>query len=156
MGRSGYSEGGDLNNWDLIRWRGQVASAIRGKRGQAFLKELLAALDALPEKRLVENELEAHGEVCTLGALGKARGIDMAKIDPEDRSTVAGTFGIAEPMAAEIMFENDGDFWWGNETPEQRFDRMRRWVVASIKSPNPLSSPHDTQAERSSDVGTKT
>ena len=38
MSRSGYSD--DLDNWDLIRWRGQVSSAIRGKRGQGFLREL--------------------------------------------------------------------------------------------------------------------
>lgn len=33
MSRSGYSE--DLDMWDLIRWRGAVKSALRGKRGQA-------------------------------------------------------------------------------------------------------------------------
>jgi hypothetical protein len=37
MSRSGYSD--DLENWSLIRWRGAVASAIRGRRGQAFLRE---------------------------------------------------------------------------------------------------------------------
>ena len=31
MSRSGYEDG--LEMWDLIRWRGAVASAIRGKRG---------------------------------------------------------------------------------------------------------------------------
>jgi hypothetical protein len=46
MSRSGYSD--DHSEWDLIRWRGAVASAIRGKRGQAFLRELLVALDAMP------------------------------------------------------------------------------------------------------------
>lgn len=45
MSRSGYSE--ELDQWDLIRWRGQVASAIRGKRGQAFLRAMLAALSLL-------------------------------------------------------------------------------------------------------------
>src|SRR5262245_16738600 len=36
-----------------MRWRGAVHAAIFGKRGQAFLTELLAALDALPEKKLL-------------------------------------------------------------------------------------------------------
>jgi hypothetical protein len=43
--------------WSHIRWRGAVASAIRGGRGQAFLREMLAAMDAMPVKRLVANEL---------------------------------------------------------------------------------------------------
>jgi hypothetical protein len=65
VSRSGYSDG--CEGWDLIRWRGAVESAIRGKRGQAFLKELLAALDALPEKKLVANELVTlQGQVCIL------------------------------------------------------------------------------------------
>lgn len=48
MSRSEYSE--NLDSWSLIRWRGQVVSAIRGKRGQAFLRELVDALEAMPEK----------------------------------------------------------------------------------------------------------
>lgn len=56
MSRSGYSD--DIDNWDLIKWRGQVASAIRGKRGQLFLRELLAALDALPNAHQLVQEIE--------------------------------------------------------------------------------------------------
>lgn len=82
MSRSGYST--DLDDWDLIRWRGQVASAIRGKRGQKFLVDLLAALDALPQKSLIVDELQEEGQVCAIGALGLSRGLDMSKIDPED------------------------------------------------------------------------
>ena len=48
MSRSGYSDDID-DNWAHIMWRGRVASSIRGKRGQAMLRELLAALDAMPE-----------------------------------------------------------------------------------------------------------
>lgn len=55
MSRSGYSEIDD--QWATIRWRGQVASVKRGQKGQAFFRELLAALDALPEKRLISGEL---------------------------------------------------------------------------------------------------
>lgn len=50
MSRSGYSDDYDFDNWQLIRWRGAVNSAINGRRGQAFLKELLTAIEALPEK----------------------------------------------------------------------------------------------------------
>lgn len=58
MSRSDYSE--DLDMWDLIRWRGQVASAIRGKRGQKLLRDLAAALDAMPVKALIADELQTE------------------------------------------------------------------------------------------------
>lgn len=129
----------------MIRWRGAVASAIRGKRGQSFLREMLAALDALPEKKLIRNELaepnyvtishwglhEGLPDVCAIGAVGLARGIDMSEIDPEDRDTVGGIFGIAPALAAEIVYEND-ETYWGRDTPEYRFTRMRAWVVSHI------------------------
>src|SRR5437879_4918550 len=99
MSRSGYSDDGD-NDWGLICWRGAVASAIKGKRGQEFLYEMLHALAALPERKLIANDLEAEGSVCALGAVGKARGIDMKGIDPEDREKVAEVFGIAPALAA--------------------------------------------------------
>jgi len=99
MTRSGYSD--DCEQWSLIRWRGAVASSLRGERGQAFLREMIEALDALPEKALVENALEKDGEVCAMGAVGLKRGIDMSKVDPEDREQVAETFGISPAMAAQ-------------------------------------------------------
>jgi len=130
MSRSGYSD--DCDGWALIRWRGAVASAMRGQRGQAFLKEMLAALDALPEKRLVRGELEADGAVCAIGSVGKARGVDMSKIDPYDRETVAVTFGVAEALAAEVMDVNDEQGGY-RETPEARYARVRRWVEEQLK-----------------------
>lgn len=124
-------------------WRGAVASAIRGRRGQAFLEEMLAAFDALPERKLIENSLiENDGAVCALGAVGKARALDMQKIDPEDHETVAGAFGVAHALACEIMFENDeGAGYWAKETPEQRFERMRRWVESLISRPQASAMP---------------
>jgi len=133
MSRSGYSEDyGCDNQWDLIRWRGAVASAIRGARGQLFLKEMLAAFDAIEPKRLIANDLIKGGEVCAIGSVGIKRGVDMTKFDPDDREGVAGVFGISPAMAAEIAFENDegGPY---NETPENRYARMRRWIEAQIK-----------------------
>ncbi len=132
MSRSGYSDDFCGNEWDLIRWRGAVASAIRGRKGQAFLKEMLGVLDSMESKRLIDNELAIGGEVCAIGAVGRARGLDMSGIDPEDRSTVAGTFGIAEALAAEIVWENDED-GFSKETPEARYQRMRQWVQSHIK-----------------------
>jgi len=134
MSRSGYSE--DYDGWDfpelaMGRWRGVVLSATRGKRGQAFLKDLLAALDAMPEKRLIADDLERNGEFCTIGALGHKRGVDMSKLDPDDYDSVAATFGIASPLAQEVVFMNDEGFHC--KTPEERWHKMRNWVASQIK-----------------------
>ena len=133
MSRAGYNEvDGDYTEWNLICWRGAVTSAIKGKRGQTFLREMLAALDAMPVKRLIAADLERDGEVCAIGAVGKARGVDMSKLDPEDSGPVADTFGIAAAMAREIVYTND-EGSWNPETPEARYERMRRWVASQIK-----------------------
>lgn len=130
MSRSGYSD--DCQDWALICWRGAVASAIRGKRGQAFLYEMLQALAALPERKLIDGELEQDGAVCAIGAVGKARGVDMSGIEVDDRDQVARIFGIAPTLAAEIVYMNDEGCWLGGETPEQRFERMRKWVEEQL------------------------
>lgn len=134
MSRSGYVDDGDGDNWQLICWRGAVKSAMNGGRGQAFLREMLDAMDALPEPKLVASELEADGAVCAIGAVGKKRGIDMGSLNPEDYGAVANAFGVSEALAREIVCINDE---WGShsEKPEERFYRMRRWVKRSIRGP---------------------
>jgi hypothetical protein len=136
MSRSGYSDDYDLDNWSMIMWRGAVASSLRGKRGQAFLKEAVAALDALPEPKLIPNDLQADGAYCTLGAVGAKRGTELSKVDPDDHYTVARVFDIPHSLACEIMFEND-EGSYSSETPEQRFKRMRKWLTSKIKEPTP-------------------
>lgn len=131
MSRSGYND--DCGGWELIRWRGAVASAIRGHRGQQFLRELAAAMDAMPEQRLGAHSLQtAEGEYCTLGVVGAARGITMTSVDDWDRLDVADALSIAPALAAEIMHMNDEAGPWHGETPEQRWQRMREWVGEQI------------------------
>lgn len=110
-----------------------MASAIRGKRGQSFLKEMLAALDALPAKRLIRNELQdeyEHNAVCALGAVGRARRLPMDTVDPYDHESVASLFGIPHALASEVMFMND-DAWW-RLPPDELFTKMRGWVESQI------------------------
>lgn len=134
MSRSGYTEDYD-SEWELICWRGAVASAIRGQRGQAFLKEMLTALDAMPNKRLIKGDLEDHGEVCAIGSVGVKRGIDMSKIDIDDCNAIANAFGIAHALAAEIMYENDEAVgYWVEETPEHRWQRVRDWAASKCQN----------------------
>lgn len=96
-----------------------------------MLRELAAALDALPEKRLAPDSLvNGDGEYCALGALGRARGIDMEPIDPDDRQAVAEAFGIAEALAAEIMYLND-----------EYFAESYQWIKVEICGPVRLGPP---------------
>lgn len=159
MSRSGYTD--DCEDvLALGRWRAAVRSAMRGRRGQAFLKELLAALDAMPDKRLIINSLKIDGDqirygdpeiivggdelvdggghvapmgaVCALGAIGEARGMDMSGLDPHESEMIADAFGIARAMACEIVYYND-ECGSSRETPEERWVRMRKWVESRIR-----------------------
>ena len=130
MSRSNYSD--DVDQWDLIRWRGQVASAIRGKRGQRLLLELVRALDAMDEKVLIAKRLvDEEGDHCALGVVGAQRGIYLESLDPDDPEEVAAAFDIARQLAAEIAFINDEAGHW-KESPQQRWLRVRSWAMGQI------------------------
>ena len=155
MSRAGYSDyDDDFTDLELGRWRGAVRSAMRGKRGQAFLREALEALDAMPDKRLIAGELVIDGiqslivgadelcdmkgaalpmgSCCLLGAVARYRKIDVSDLCPDDIKAVAPRFNLAEAMTRELVYENDegGDH---KETPEQRWIRMRSWVASEIR-----------------------
>ena len=128
MSRHGYSD--DCEN--LAMWRGVIASATRGKRGQAFFRALLTALDAMPNKALVKGELEtADGAVCALGCLGRTRGVDIAAVDTHDWETLGELFNIAPQLAQEVMYINDESGW--RDTPEDRWESVRGWVARQIR-----------------------
>ena len=130
MSRSGYTE--DIEDyWRWIMWRGAVASAIRGRRGQAFLREMTEAMDQLPEKRLITGHLENAGEVCALGAVGKKRGLDMSIIDEYDYDTIADKFDITPTLAREIMYLNDEVYY--HQSPEDRHRLMRKQIQSLSK-----------------------
>ncbi len=135
MSRSGYIDGGDSDD-DLRmgRWRGIIASATRGKRGQQFFRDLVAALDAMPEKRLASGELQdKEGAVCALGALGKHRGVELGALDTYDHEALGKTFNVAEQLTQEVMYTND-EAWPGkpDDTGQARWQQVRAWAARQI------------------------
>ncbi len=148
MNRSNYSEDWDLcdqeSQWALIRWRGAVSSAIRGKRGQRFLIELVEALDAMPRRELIRGKLQADGCHCALGAVAAARGLDISAIEfPDDPDDIAGVHSarvaealdIADALGREIMFYND-DFYSDGEhvtADQKRWRVVRAWALGEIR-----------------------
>lgn len=54
----------------------------------------------------------------------------MRGMETEDREQIADTFGVAEAMAAEIMFVNDD--WWPTCSDRERWEKVRAWVVAHL------------------------
>ncbi len=143
MSRSGYSD--DLDQNLLNIYRANVDRASYGKRGRKFFRDLVAALDAMPEKKLIRGELEAGGEVCALGSLGRARAVPMKGEDTTDTERMGDLFGIAKCLAAETMYENDERY---GETPEQRWERMRKWAFGHLpESRSTVDELESTRAE---------
>lgn len=131
MSRSGYSD--DCDN--LALWRQAVRRATTGYRGQHLLRKLRDALDAMPVKRLIAGHIKNEaGEVCALGALDPSAPHYYAE-------ELAQHFGIARALAAEIVYMNDEyhreALRWRegkDETPEERWTRIRTWVEEQIQA----------------------
>lgn len=136
MSRSGYSDDME-DSWALIRWRGAVESAIKGRRGQEFLREMLECLDSMPEKKLIEDELiTPGGEVCAIGSVMKKRGIDTSNIDVYDADKIAEVVGIAPALVREIEYINDEEVYGtALAIDEKRWKVVRNWVVSQLKDP---------------------
>jgi hypothetical protein len=146
MSRHGYVNDYDDDNWSTIRWRGAVESAIRGKRGQALLKELETSLLALPEKKLCKNDFasEKKGQVCALGAVALKRRVDkgmslkdaIREIEEkypqgEEPDVISAEMNIADALLREITYVND-DGGYNNERATKRYERVLSWVQKQI------------------------
>lgn len=149
---------GEGNGLPREMWEKTVELAINGKRGQKALRELEAALLALPERKLCNGELVAGKwpeeddefqrvvaqppTYCALGSLLHHRQPDVdpqqwvRDPDDEDLDTsaefVADALDLRFSLAWTIAYENDHGGPWG-ETEEQRWERMLRWVRAHIR-----------------------
>ena len=118
----------------MRQWRLAVARAIQRKSGQAFLKEMKAALEALPEKKLLMENLQDEyedGAVSALGAIGRLRNLKMSNIDPEDYEQIAALFKVPHSLVCEVMYMNY-DHWW-RLSPKARYKKVIGWLESQIK-----------------------
>jgi hypothetical protein len=126
-------------------YRANVERSLRGKAGQARLRELREALLALPVKAL-EAEIFAEGErdapkVCALGAWALAKqGGDptaaRAMVPPFGDDHVTAQYlkrhGWPKLVVWEAIYQNDE----GSsrvQTPEQRYQFVLAWVEEQIR-----------------------
>ena len=142
MSRSNYHD--DVcYDWSYIRWRGAVRSGVCSKRGQAFLRNLIDHLDAMPVKYLCSGSFKNDsGEICTLTLplleAGISDPIDLQSLldDVEcgDTKKIQRALSISDALIREIMYQNDEGGPYDGETGEQRWVRMRAWVAEMIRS----------------------
>lgn len=136
MGRSGYSDDSGDSDIPIELYRQAVHRATTGYRGQHLLKKLRDALDAMPTKRLIAGNIKDDaGQVCALGALdpNAPKYDEDWGDDDEHPRKLAKHFNVAPALASEIVYMNDEAFSWkGDETPEARWTRMRKWVDEQI------------------------
>jgi len=127
-------------------WFASMRKGMRGARGQAALRELEAALLALPERRLIEDEMCDGEGVCAAGALLLKRATDRGEDRKAALDRIAGTWGDLDagiayrPLAKElgigatlawaIMEVNDEDC--GGMEPEDRYAAVLDWVRRNI------------------------
>lgn len=135
MSRSGYIDACESEQAKYAMWRGQVTSAMRGRRGQRLLRALAASLDAMTDKALVASEegeiVTEAGDCCTIGSLALAEGWPDAKeVDSTDYQRLASRLDVAECLVREIEHLNDD--WSRSETPAERWTRIREWVGRAI------------------------
>lgn len=122
-------------------------NALKGKRGQAALKELEEALLAMPEKRLIEGGLcDNAGGVCAVGAMAVHRQVKAGLMTREDAMTMIATkygddfhatlevgrevLGLLGCVAVEFAYVNDEEAC--ASTPEDRYDIVLNWVREQI------------------------
>lgn len=155
--RIGYSDEEDYPG-QFGLWQGNCQRSLKGRAGQAALRELEAALLALPDKRLIEGELaDDEGSVCAIGALAKHEGRLTEELRAEgeyDMEDVGVDLGMPRLVAWKVVEMNDiqfagtdlvfgeGPYRWPGEqpyfyvpiTPEQRYERMLAWVREQLST----------------------
>ena len=123
---------------------GALRSAIRGRRGQRLLRDLIAGLNALPEPELAAGSLEdpETGCVCALGAVRLQRGPEAVplRFDPSDPDIdwreLAEPFDISETLAHAVVAQNEyGSRRNDEQSRRRRWLSVRAWAVGHLIAP---------------------
>ena len=113
-------------------WQANCQRSLRGRRGQASLRALKAALLALPEKRLIAHEIQDDtGAVCAVGALAKQQQRNLVTSDPDETVKLGEQCGLPHLVAWKVVEEND--ITLDAVTAEQRYDQMLRWIEEHLR-----------------------
>lgn len=156
--RINYSDEEDFSG-QFALWDANCRRSMRGRAGQRELKELEAALLALPEKRLIKDALtDDQGGVCAIACYAQHKGIDLSTFDPEDESDQVGiAAGMPRLVAWQVVALNDitldtvwevadgpiqrghGVYHGGiplvrDMTPEERYEHVLTWVRERVKA----------------------
>ena len=96
------------NEGTLNLLEANLMRSIKGKKGQEFLKKLLAALDAMEVNELHTDALKNEsGGFCALGCYANHFKLKTDDIYPDDALAISKSFGISQMLAMKIMWEND-------------------------------------------------
>jgi len=139
-----YEGDDDWEPWMNGQRAGALRSAIRGRRGQQFLRDLVNALDALPEPELSAGALEDKetGCCCAFGAVRRHRGAESVPLGfhpmEEDVTPdhLTEPFDVSRALAWEVVEAKEG--WSKSNLPgarRQRFKDVRRWAVGALLVP---------------------
>ncbi len=147
--RIGFSDDEEFPG-QFYLWEANCNRSLRGRAGQAALKELEAALLEMPQKRLIQHALsDAEGGVCAIGQLALTvklrrgmsevdarRELERESSDDFDTAQYARKhLGFPKLVAWSVVCENDDLI--GNarkETPEQRYERVLGWVRSQVRA----------------------
>lgn len=153
MSRMDYAEDWDSPITIEMVWQ-STKNALGGRRGQEALRLLIRALDAMPEKRIIDDYLCHEGEVCTVGAmvvqrriegglsrdqalayvekLQAAYGDEPGAVRSQDVADLAvRDLNIARYMAYDLVELTDEDTQ--GMTPEERWQRVRDYATRHLK-----------------------
>ena len=136
----------DYEPWMIGQAAGAFRSAIRGRRGQRLLRDLIDGLDALPVPELAAGSLEdpETGCVCALGAVRLQRqrsGYPMLlPFDPTDPDIdwrdLAEPFDISETLANAVVSTNEMYSESNSELARRRrWQYVRDWAMRNLVTP---------------------
>lgn len=143
MSRSGFYE---MDDWDrdsmlaMGRYRARINSAKRGRRGQAFLKSALAALDRMEDKRLAGGTFGVgqDGCMCLMSSIatetGRASVFTGRDADWDGEGmcyALADAFNVAPVLVQDLVWDNDEN---APRDPAKRWGWMRAKIASAINS----------------------